>query len=67
MLPSKYMIHASWPHCTHSLAIAIALHNIPEGVAVALPVYFATGERWHAQSWCRVCVTVGINQMAVHI
>jgi ZIP family zinc transporter len=29
-----------------SLACAIALHNIPEGVAVALPVYFATGSRW---------------------
>lgn len=28
-----------------SLAFAIALHNIPEGVAVSLPVYFATGSR----------------------
>jgi ZIP family zinc transporter len=33
-----------------TLAVAIALHNIPEGVAVAMPVYFATRSRW------QVCV-----------
>ncbi len=32
-----------------SVALAIALHNIPEGVAVALPVYFATGSRWRGR------------------
>ncbi|KAG4386823.1 hypothetical protein GLYMA_11G132500v4 [Glycine max] len=31
-----------------NLALAIALHNIPEGVAVALPVYFATQSKWEA-------------------
>jgi hypothetical protein len=30
------------------IAIAIALHNIPEGVAIAVPVYAATGNRWKA-------------------
>lgn len=30
------------------LAFAIGLHNIPEGVCVALPVYYATGDRWKA-------------------
>lgn len=29
-----------------SLAVAIGLHNVPEGVGVALPIYFATGSRW---------------------
>ncbi|MBN2007267.1 MAG: zinc transporter ZupT [Anaerolineae bacterium] len=30
------------------IAIAIALHNIPEGVSVAVPIYYATGERRRA-------------------
>jgi ZIP family zinc transporter len=28
-----------------SIAVAIAIHNIPEGVAVAVPIYYATGNR----------------------
>jgi ZIP family zinc transporter len=28
-----------------SIAVAIAIHNIPEGIAVAVPVYYATGSR----------------------
>jgi len=31
-----------------SIAIAIAIHNIPEGIAVAVPIYFATGNRRRA-------------------
>lgn len=27
------------------VAIAIAIHNIPEGIAVAIPIYYATGNR----------------------
>ncbi|CAM9507835.1 unnamed protein product [Chrysoparadoxa australica] len=34
-----------------ALAIAIAIHNIPEGMCVAIPVYYATGNRWKAFSW----------------
>lgn len=29
-------------------ALAIAIHNIPEGIAVAVPIYFATGNRTKA-------------------
>jgi zinc transporter, ZIP family len=28
-----------------SIAVAIAIHNIPEGISVAVPIYFATGDR----------------------
>ncbi len=33
------------PHMGISIAVAIAIHNIPEGIAVAVPVYYATGNR----------------------
>lgn len=33
------------------LAIAIGIHNIPEGLCVALPIYYATGNRWKAFAW----------------
>ncbi len=30
------------------LALAIAIHNIPEGIAIAVPMYFATGNKRYA-------------------
>ncbi len=27
------------------IAIAVAIHNIPEGIAVSMPVYYATGSK----------------------
>lgn len=35
-----------------SLAVAITLHNIPEGVSIAIPVYFATNNKWLAIGAC---------------
>ena len=34
-----------------AIAVAIALHNIPEGLAVSAPVYAATGSRSKAFWW----------------
>jgi len=33
------------------LAVAIGIHNIPEGFCVALPIYYATGNRMKAFWW----------------
>lgn len=33
------------PKLALPVAFAIALHNIPEGITVAAPIYFATGNR----------------------
>lgn len=39
------------PSVGASVAIAIGIHNIPEGVCVALPIYYATGSRKKAFFW----------------
>lgn len=36
------------PQLGVAIAVAIAIHNIPEGVAVAVPIYYATGNRRRA-------------------
>ena len=41
----------SSPSLGIALAIAIALHNVPEGLCVALPIYYATGNRWKGLLW----------------
>ena len=33
------------------LAMAIAIHNVPEGLCVAMPIYYATGNKWKAFGW----------------
>lgn len=38
-----------------AIAVAIAIHNIPEGIAVAVPVYFATGDRKKALQLSFLC------------
>jgi ZIP family zinc transporter len=31
-----------------AIAVAIAIHNIPEGISVSVPIYYATGKRGRA-------------------
>jgi zinc transporter, ZIP family len=33
------------PRLGVAIAVAIAIHNIPEGISVAVPVYYATGSK----------------------
>ena len=37
-----------------AVAFAIALHNIPEGMAVASPIFAATGSAWQAVYWTAI-------------
>lgn len=39
------------PNLGIAIAIAVAIHNIPEGIAVAVPIYYATGNRKQAFKW----------------
>lgn len=39
------------PHLGIAIAIAVAIHNIPEGIAVAIPIFYATGNRMKAFKW----------------
>lgn len=48
---ATFVAALSDPSVGLALAIAIAIHNIPEGLCVAIPVYYATGNRWKAFGW----------------
>lgn len=39
------------PYVGVPLAVGIGIHNLPEGMCVALPIYYATGERWRGFLW----------------
>lgn len=42
---ATFMSAISSPVLALPIVVAIAIHNIPEGIAVAVPVYFATGNK----------------------
>ena len=39
------------PNVGFAVAMAVAIHNIPEGIAVAIPIFYATGQRLKAFKW----------------
>jgi ZIP family zinc transporter len=48
---ATFMAALDSPRLGLSIALAVALHNIPEGIAVAVPVFYATGNRARAFGW----------------
>ena len=48
---ATFIAAAEDPTVGASLAIAIGVHNIPEGVCVAVPIYFATGSKLRGFLW----------------
>ena len=42
------------PRVGVGLAIAIGIHNVPEGLCVAVPIYYATQDRSAAFKWAFV-------------
>lgn len=49
-------------HFGVNIAIAIGMHNVPEGIAVAVSMYSATGDKWSAMKWSLIsglCEPVG--------
>ena len=45
---ATFMATLQDPSVGIAIAIAVAIHNIPEGIAVAVPIFFATGNRMKA-------------------
>ena len=52
MRRNSYSIRRKFsPLASASAGIAIAIHNIPEGVCVAMPIYYSTGSKWKGFLW----------------
>ncbi|EGD75759.1 hypothetical protein PTSG_12652 [Salpingoeca rosetta] len=45
---ATFVATAKDPAVGAPIAIAIAIHNIPEGICVAVPIFFATKNKWRA-------------------
>mmetsp|Transcript_12229 Transcript_12229/g.22927 ORF Transcript_12229/g.22927 Transcript_12229/m.22927 type:complete len:337 (-) Transcript_12229:230-1240(-) len=46
-----FVSYVSEPAVGVALAVGISIHNIPEGLCVAMPIYYATGNRWKGFFW----------------
>lgn len=45
---ATFMSALQEPSVAIPIVVAIAIHNIPEGIAVAMPIYYATNNKWKA-------------------
>ena len=50
-IPAAQFLCAILTSASASAGIAIAIHNIPEGVCVAMPIYYSTGSKWKGFLW----------------
>lgn len=46
-----YLAYVEDPAVGVALAIGIAVHNIPEGLCVSMPLFYATGRRGYSFCW----------------
>lgn len=49
---ATFILTVDQPRVGAAIAVAVALHNIPEGICVAMPIYYATGNRTKAFVAC---------------
>ena len=59
---ATFVASLSDPKVGGVLAVAIAIHNIPMGLCVALPIYYATGHKWKAFTWA--CLAASTEPIA---
>jgi ZIP family zinc transporter len=48
---ATFLITLEEPAVGLAVALAIAIHNVPEGIAISVPVYYATGKKAEAFSY----------------
>ncbi len=48
---ATFMSTLQEPSIGFAIAVAVFIHNIPEGIAVAIPIYYATDNKYRSFLW----------------